>query len=188
MNRIKISWFCDLLENKRRFVHPNYSLKMLQDLTSSLFAPFTIFVCLLSYVVYKLVLENWNVFDKIGIKFVRGAPILGVQCKMLFGKQSSFSTFLDLYKQHSDEQVIGTYDIGGAPIYVINDIEIAKKITSKDFDHFVNHRFQIDKNLDPLLGRSMFASNDQNWKDIRSTTSPAFTGNEKSDRFGHKLR
>lgn len=150
--------------------------KMVVDFVKTFFSPLYLAILLVSIVVYKLIIENWNFFDKIGIKYIRGVPILGSQYKLFVGKKSSFDTFLDVYKVHSEEQVIGAYDLGGAPIYVINDIEITKKITSKDFDHFVNHRFQIDKNIDPLLGRSMFASNDQNWKDIRSTTSPAFTG------------
>lgn len=36
----------------------------------------------------------------------------------------------------------------------------------------------IDKSVDPLLGRFMFVSHDQHWKDLRSTTSPAFTGSK----------
>lgn len=141
-----------------------------------LLSPLTIVITLVLLLVYKFIIKNWNYFEKIGIKYVRGTPLLGIQGELIFGKKSSFDTYVDLYKKHSKEQVIGTYDIGGEPMYVINDIEIAKKITSKDFDHFVNHRFHIDKEVDPLLARSMFATNDQDWKDIRSTTSPAFTG------------
>lgn len=150
--------------------------KMVVDFVKSFLSPSFLVVTLVFFVVYKLILEHWYLFDKIGIKYIRGVPILGIQYGLLFGKKTSFDTFLDLYKAHSNEQVIGAYDLGGAPVYVINDIDITKKITSKDFDHFVNHRFQVDKKIDPLLGRSMFASNDQDWKDIRSTTSPAFTG------------
>lgn len=149
---------------------------MVFDFLNVLLWPSIVAVTLVLIVVYKLVIEHWNFFKKVGIKYVRGVPILGIQYELLFGKKTSFNTFLDLYKVHSNEQVIGMYDLGGDPIYVINDIDIAKKIMNKDFDHFVNHRFQIDKHIDPLLGRSMFSSNDQTWKDIRSTTSPAFTG------------
>lgn len=143
-----------------------------------LLSPLTIVITVVLLLVYKFIIKNWNYFEKIGIKYVRGAPLLGIQCELIFGKKTSFDTYVDLYKKYSNEQVIGTYDIGGEPMYVINDIEIAKKITSKDFDHFVNHRFHVDKENDPLLARSMFATNDQDWKDIRSTTSPAFTGSK----------
>lgn len=70
------------------------------------------------------------------------------------------------------------YNIGGQPMYVIRDIEMIKKITSKDFDHFVNHRFHVEQESDPLIGRSMFATRNQQWKDVRSTVSPAFTGSK----------
>jgi len=86
--------------------------------------------------------------------------------------------FLTCTKKYSNEQVIGIYDLGGSPMYVINDLEITKKITSKDFDHFINHRGTVDKNVEPILGRSMFMSHGQDWKDLRSITSPAFTGSK----------
>lgn len=161
---------------------------MVVDFMKSLFSPLFIVASLVLFVVYKLIIRHWNFFDKIGIKYVRGVPILGIQYGLLFGKKSIFDTFLDLYKIHSKEQVIGTYDLGGTPIYVINDIDISKKIASKDFDHFVNHRFQVDKNIDPIMGRSMFASNDQSWKDIRSTTSPAFTGKSEKKKKQKQIR
>lgn len=149
---------------------------MFVDFLKSLLSPSILAITLVLIVVYKLIIENWNFFKNVGIKYVRCVPILGIQYEMLFGKKSSFQAFLDLYRAHSDEQVIGTYDLGGTPIYVINDIDLAKRIMNKDFDSFVNHRFQIDKHIDPLLARSMFATKDKHWKDIRSTTSPAFTG------------
>lgn len=152
------------------------SKKMVFDIVSSLLSPLPIVASLIIIVVYKLIIKHWNFFNKIGIKYVRGIPILGAQFEIFLGKKSSFQTFRDLYQIYSDEEVIGAYDLGGAPVYVINDVDITKRITSKDFDHFVNHRFQMDKNIDPLLGRSMFATNDQDWKDLRSVTSPAFTG------------
>lgn len=154
------------------------SKKMIANIVSTLLSPLPIVATLLLVVVYNFIIKNWNFFNKIGIKYVRGVPILGIQCDLFLGKKTSFQTYHDLYKIYSNEEVVGTYDVGGSPVYVINDVDLVKKITSKDFDHFVNHRFQMDKNIDPLLGRSMFATKDQDWKDLRSVTSPAFTGSK----------
>lgn len=151
----------------------------LQAIISFIQSPFVITsVVLLFAIIYKLVLQHWNFFHNIGIKYVRGLPILGTQYEILLGRKSTFHANLDLYKKYSNEEVIGMYDLGGGPLYLINDLDIAKRITSTDFDHFMNHRGQIDKTVDPIIGRSMFMSHGKDWKDLRSLTSPAFTGSK----------
>lgn len=151
---------------------------VVDTITNLIRSPFVIISTIMFIVLYKLVLQHWNFFDKIGIKFVRGLPLLGTQYQILLGKKSSFYAFLDLYRKYVNEEVIGMYDLGGSPMYVINDLEIVKQITTKDFDHFTNHRGQVDKKIEPILGRSMFMTHGQDWKDMRSATSPAFTGSK----------
>jgi cytochrome P450 family 9 len=56
------------------------------------------------------------------------------------------------------------------------DPELIKQITIKDFDHFVDHRTQIDTEIDPLFSRNLFSINGNRWKAMRTTLSPAFTG------------
>jgi cytochrome P450 family 9 len=58
------------------------------------------------------------------------------------------------------------------------DPELIKQITIKDFDHFMNHRTQIDPEIDPLFSRNLFAIRDNKWRTMRSTLSPAFTGSK----------
>lgn len=86
--------------------------------------------------------------------------------------------FLDMYKQFPNERFFGMYEVLGKPTYVIRDPELMKQITIKDFDHFVNHRTQIDVAHEPLMGRSMFMARDQHWRQLRSLISPAFTGSK----------
>jgi len=69
------------------------------------------------------------------------------------------------------------------PVYIIRDPEIIKQITVKDFDHFVNHRGNIDEHIDPIFGRFLIVMKDQRWKDMRSTLSPAFTGSKMRHMF-----
>ena len=69
------------------------------------------------------------------------------------------------------------------PVYFLNDPELIKQIAIKDFDHFVNHRTQIDENIDPMFGRGLVSMRDQRWKDMRSTLSPAFTGSKMRNMF-----
>lgn len=65
----------------------------------------------------------------------------------------------------------------------INDLELIKKIKIKDFDHFVDHRQMINAEVDPLLGRSLTVLRGDEWRDMRSTLSPAFTGSKMRQMF-----
>lgn len=127
---------------------------------------------------YQCVIRYWSHFEDRGLKYVRGWPILGTQYKVLLGKQPITHAFDDIYNAYPDQSVVGMFEVGGGPVYVIRDPDLIKQITIKDFDHFVNHRFQVSEKCDPLLGRTMFVMKDQKWKEMRSTLSPAFTGSK----------
>lgn len=68
-------------------------------------------------------------------------------------------------------------------VYVLTDPEIIKRITIKDFDHFVNHDIMISK-LDRLFGKTLFGMHGQKWKDMRTTLSPMFTSSKMKLTFG----
>jgi cytochrome P450 family 9 len=40
---------------------------------------------------------------------------------------------------------------------MIKDIELLKKITIKDFEHFLDHRTMVDDKTDPFFGRNLFS-------------------------------
>ncbi|KAL5283304.1 hypothetical protein ACFFRR_005905 [Megaselia abdita] len=83
---------------------------------------------------------------------------------------------IELYKKFDGEKVVGIYD-NNTPAWFLRDPELIKRITVKEFDHFVNHKVTKSTN-DNLFGLSVFAMADQKWKDMRSTLSPAFTGSK----------
>lgn len=72
------------------------------------------------------------------------------------------------------------------PILLLNEPEIIKRLTVKEFDHFTDHRHFVDDDLDKLFGNSLFFMKGQKWRDMRSTLSPAFTGSKMRHMF-HSL-
>lgn len=68
---------------------------------------------------------------------------------------------------------------------MIRDPELVKRITIKDFDHFVNHRptFADLDGEKTFFGSSLFAMENERWKDMRSTLSPVFTGKKMREMF-----
>lgn len=69
------------------------------------------------------------------------------------------------------------------PVYFARDVEFIRQITIKDFDHFEDHIGFIDSESDTLFGKSLFMLNGQNWRDMRATLSPAFTGSKMRRMF-----
>ena len=61
---------------------------------------------------------------------------------------------------------------------LIKDPALVKQIGVKDFEYFLNHRKLASEKLDPLFAKGLFLLQDQKWKDMRSTLSPAFTGSK----------
>ncbi|CAG5032383.1 unnamed protein product [Parnassius apollo] len=77
----------------------------------------------------------------------------------------------------NDERFVGRYEFL-RPVVMIRDIELIKKICVKDIDHFLDHRVFLDVKVDPFFGRNIFSLKGQEWKDMRSTLSPAFTSSK----------
>lgn len=67
--------------------------------------------------------------------------------------------------------------------YVITDPELIKRLTIKDFDHFINHN-ELLADFDRVFGKTLFGMKGQLWKDMRSSISPIFTSSKMKSMFG----
>lgn len=143
------------------------------NLVNLLLITFTLVICIL----YQFVLKDWWYFSNRNVKFVRGWPIIGSLHEFFFGDKSFATVVLNFYRKFNGEQLFGIYELN-QPVFIIRDPELIKQITITDFDHFLNHQGNFDVDADSLLARSLFFSRDQQWKEMRTILSPAFTGNK----------
>lgn len=126
--------------------------------------------------VTALVLYILHTYIKLSYKGVRHLPPLpffGNAFWMFFAKEHLKDPASNAVNAFPRDRVVGYYDFL-TPTYVINDLELLKKITLKDFDHFVDRLTFIDDN-DPLFGRILMSLKGTEWKAMRSTLTPAFT-------------
>lgn len=145
------------------------------------FLAYTLFISTLLRFVYTFILKNWNYFADRNIAFERGWPVLGTifgNINLILGKISMPDSMYNIYKKHSERKFVGIYDLGGKPSFLINDPELINRISIKDFDHFVNHFLLFDEELNPLITKTLFAMSNQQWRDMRGTLSPLFTGSK----------
>lgn len=67
------------------------------------------------------------------------------------------------------------------PIYIIKSPELCRQLFIKDFTHFVDHRKFF--NDGGLFDHSLLQLEGDKWKEMRSTLSPAYTGNKMRGMF-----
>lgn len=138
---------------------------------------------LIAGIVYRVFIRNWSFFTVRHVKFVRQFGINTVLLQLLkpTQRQRNLPQLLcDDYQRFPGERIIGSFGLDGKPFYVFRDPELIKRICIKDADHFVNHRYAVDVDCDPLVGRSLFFMKNAQWRRMRPTLSPLFTG--------HKMR
>lgn len=125
-------------------------------------------------IVYQYIVRNWNYFDRQKVKFIRGAPFFGVYSWALLSQEDFAATYKRCYDVYPSEQIIGIYEMGGKPTYLIRDPELIKRICIDDFEYFMNHHFQIDVQSDSLFSRSLYLLRGQRWLEMRTILNLAF--------------
>jgi len=90
-------------------------------------------------------------------------------------KRSILYDTLDMYQILKDKTLpyMG-YAEGLKPGLFVQDVELIKHIMIKDFDHFTD-RLGMDWAHDPHMGRNLIFLKGNEWKQVRSALSPAFT-------------
>ena len=78
-------------------------------------------------------------------------------------------------------RVYGTFD-SRRPVHLIRDPQLIKHIMIKDFDHFTNRHntMEVGENF---LSHSLFFMQNEKWRHMRNTLSPAFTGSKMRQMF-----
>ncbi|XP_058462575.1 cytochrome P450 9e2-like [Malaya genurostris] len=135
---------------------------------------------------YHWLTKNLDYFHDKPIPSMAVKPIVGSTGSMLF-KKTSFTEFIKrAYDKFEGVKVFGLFD-ANLPFFVIRDPELIKTIGIKDFEYFINHRPIFGKNdsdhPDVIFAKSLFVLNDQKWKNMRITLSPAFTGSKMRQMF-----
>ncbi|CAH1645261.1 unnamed protein product [Spodoptera littoralis] len=118
----------------------------------------------------------YSTFSDYGIKHKPPVPIFGNMHKIIFRTEHINDALTNLYNEYPEERFVGRYEFN-KEIILVRDLELVKKITVKDFEHFIDHRF-VFGNSESYFSRNLLSLRGQEWKDMRSTLSPAFTSSK----------
>lgn len=119
--------------------------------------------------------QHRDYFKNLGIPYIPSTPLLGSFKDTLFNKTGFYDQVVKLYNQPDvkGKSFFGIF-IFHKPALMINDPELIKNITVKDFNSFCDRYTSSDVH-DPVGHYTLFASNNPLWKRLRGKLSPFFT-------------
>lgn len=124
---------------------------------------------------YWYLKRKYAYYSDRNVPFVKPVPLIGNMFLPVLRGESIVDSFVKLATEFRNEPYIGTFEFL-TPSLIIQDPEIIKQVTVKNFDNFVNHRVFTDSVSDELLNNSLLLMKFQKWRDMRAALSPAFTG------------
>nr|ULR85501.1 cytochrome P450 [Spodoptera frugiperda] len=136
-----------------------------------------IFIIWLVVLIVALVLhirQMQSALNKHGIKYLKPAPILGNMANTIFQREHFAYDVLKLYRTFPKDRFVGRYEFTN-PRIMLRDLDLVKRITVKDFEVFLDHR---EFGGDTFFGRTLILLKGEEWKEMRSTLSPAFTSSK----------
>lgn len=137
---------------------------------------------LLAYWIYKIGYKNEGYFDNHPIPSLKPTFLVGNTGSIMQRKQFQADFVADIYKKYPNEPILGLFDMRN-PLYLIRDAELVKRVAIKDFDQFVDHRSFFDGENDPIFGKNLVSLKGEDWREMRTNLSPAFTGSKMRAMF-----
>ncbi|XP_075973973.1 cytochrome P450 9e2-like [Anticarsia gemmatalis] len=124
-----------------------------------------------------LYLHNvYSAFKRRGVKNMTPVPLLGNMARVLLRQDDLIKDLMTLYDAFPEERFVGKFEFL-KEIVMIRDLELVKKIALKDFEYFLDHRSFFSESTS-YFARNLLSLKGQEWKDMRSTLSPAFTSSK----------
>lgn len=134
------------------------------------------------FILWKFTTKTNRYFEKHQIPYVPALPIIGSVWKTLIQQLPYTEWMLEYTHEFQKYGVFGLSNFG-TMTFMIQDPELIKQISVKEFDNFINHPSITITEHDELLLNALTTLRDQKWKDMRATLSPAFTGSKMRMMF-----
>lgn len=133
------------------------------------------FICAIILLLYLYAKQKYAYFKDRNIPYVKPVPLIGNMFLPVLKGGSIIDSFVKIATEFRDEPFVGSFEFF-SPSLIIQDPDIIRQVTVKDFDKFVNHRSFTDSVSDELLNNSLLLMKFQKWREMRAALSPAFTG------------
>lgn len=144
---------------------------------------------ILLYVVLPLVVggyfflkKKYSFFKEKGIPHLKPSWTLGNMDGI--GKTSHMADLMmKIYNECKGKDVVAGFYTMISPTYIVTDLELAKLITVKDFNNFVDRGVFVNEEDEPLTG-GLFSITGDKWRFLRHKLSPVFTSGKIKMMYG----
>ncbi|CAG7640967.1 unnamed protein product [Allacma fusca] len=128
-------------------------------------------LAIIVWAIYLYLNSNSNYWTQRGVTNAKTTSIIS---RFLAKDFTFIRTDVDMYKQLKGKRFGGYMELW-KPALFITDLELAKRIYIKDFDHFINRRGMEVEKQDPHFYWTLANQTGDKWKNLRSRMSPTFT-------------
>nr|APH81387.1 cytochrome P450 CYP3025B1 [Tigriopus kingsejongensis] len=135
-------------------------------------------VCLLAWL-YQSITKKYGTYQAQGIaeyqpSFPFGSPN---QKKLMLGQVNFLNMADEVYESFPNEKLVVHFQMG-KPQVVVRDLELAKLVLIKDFDHFTDRRtvqMSVETEAQKVMSLMLTIIKGEQWKAMRNMISPIFT-------------
>ena len=133
---------------------------------------------------YYAILKQSDFFKNAGIRYRPNSPFKQILyfINLVRGKEVVYGTFAQMEKEYSNDKIVG-YFLFGKPIFLIFDLDVAKEVLVKSFDHFTD--LPSVKTEDEIQKKFLLNLKGDDWKQMRSLMSRVFTSGKLKLMYPH---
>ncbi|CAG9858621.1 unnamed protein product [Phyllotreta striolata] len=139
-------------------------------------------VALVLVLLYYLIRRHYSYWKNLGVPGPKPWPLFGNYADNFFGKRTARQIATEIYRDYEGYPFVGIYK-ATTPALMIRDPELLRNILVKDFKHFTDNDFEVDKEIDPVFGRNPFVLKGQEWKHKRAQLTPCFTSGKMKGMY-----
>lgn len=143
-----------------------------------LIACFVAITCLL----YFRVSSHYSYWSRRGVTFIKPIFPLGTLHDHFLGKADAGTVNRNWYNRYKSQglKYVGAFRVL-QPTLIIFDLDMCKRILTKDFNHFVNRDFTLITH--EYISKHLFALEGQDWREMRAKLTPTFTSGKMKSMF-----
>ncbi|KAL5273918.1 hypothetical protein ACFFRR_000592 [Megaselia abdita] len=130
-------------------------------------------IALAAYLWFRIK-KQFSFFERLNVPYDKKESFFGSMTEVLFKRLNMYDMVEVMYNKY-DSSVAGFFELF-SPFFLIRSPELINQILVGGFPHFMNHRDVFTGDHSGLMSTSLHSMNDQKWKDMRATLTPAFTG------------
>ncbi|XP_063368415.1 cytochrome P450 6B2-like [Cydia amplana] len=132
-------------------------------------------------ILYFIANRKLNYWDKRGVPFEKPLPLFGNFAGYILLKAYWGKSVQKLCKRFQKEPYFGVY-YGTEPALVVQDPELIKLITTKDFYYFSSREISNYTHLE-IMTQNLFFTQGNRWKVLRQNLTPLFSSSKMKNMF-----